>query len=31
LDVSSGVEISPGQKDHSKVRQFIDAARKAEA
>jgi phosphoribosylanthranilate isomerase len=29
VDVSSGVEASPGIKDHSKVREFIAAAREA--
>lgn len=31
LDVSSGVEASPGRKDHHKVREFIEQARKADA
>jgi phosphoribosylanthranilate isomerase len=30
LDVCSGVEASPGRKDHHKVREFIDQARKAD-
>lgn len=29
VDASSGLEISPGIKDHEKVRQFVRAARKA--
>lgn len=31
VDVSSGVEIEPGRKDHDRVRQFIDAVRQADA
>ncbi|MFO0773642.1 MAG: phosphoribosylanthranilate isomerase [Nitrospiraceae bacterium] len=27
VDVSSGVEIAPGKKDHAKVRAFVDAVR----
>jgi phosphoribosylanthranilate isomerase len=30
VDVSSGVEISPGKKDHAKTRAFIKAVRQAE-
>jgi phosphoribosylanthranilate isomerase len=29
VDVASGVEISPGRKDHAKVRSFIENAKKA--
>jgi len=29
VDISSGVEIKPGQKDHNKIRRFIEAARQA--
>lgn len=29
VDVSSGVEIRPGVKDHARLRQFIEAARRA--
>jgi phosphoribosylanthranilate isomerase len=31
LDVSSGVEASPGRKDHHGVREFIEQARRADA
>ncbi len=31
VDVSSGVEASPGRKDHRKMREFIDQAKKAGA
>ena len=31
VDVSSGVEASPGQKDHTKLQQFITNARRASA
>jgi phosphoribosylanthranilate isomerase len=31
VDVSSGVEVSPGTKDHAKVRAFIKAAKEAAA
>jgi len=28
VDVSSGVEISPGKKDHVKIREFVREAKK---
>jgi phosphoribosylanthranilate isomerase len=31
VDVSSGVEVAPGRKDHRKVREFIDQAKRASA
>ena len=30
VDVSSGVEISPGRKDHAKIKAFIEAVRQAD-
>jgi phosphoribosylanthranilate isomerase len=29
VDVSTGVEVAPGVKDHTKIARFIDAARQA--
>ena len=29
VDVSGGVETAPGQKDHAKIRAFIESARHA--
>jgi len=31
VDVSSGVEYSPGRKDHNKIKEFIDNVREADA
>ena len=31
VDVSSGVEVKPGRKDHRKVRLFVERARAARA
>jgi phosphoribosylanthranilate isomerase len=30
VDVASGVEAKPGKKDHVKLKEFIDAVRRAE-
>lgn len=30
VDVSSGVEVSPGKKDHAKIKEFIDHVREAD-
>ena len=30
VDVSTGVEKSPGKKDHAKIKEFIENVRKAE-
>ena len=31
VDVASGVESSPGKKDHKKMKEFIDNVREADA